>query len=249
MPKLDTELESILGVLERGNAALPEIAQGLIEVLPIPVFFKSREGRYLGVNSAWEAFFGVRREDMLGGNVRDLYRDAPQVAARHQAMDEELWKAPGTQSYEITLPTAHGHERHTIYYKATFTRPDGEVAGLIGTIVDITERKRAEQREAIENAVGQYLGSTAPLHEAIRGIIQVMCERLDWACGARWSLDENDRLLHCVETWSVDDAAIRHFQEQSAHETFVPGDTGLIRRVLTTGTSLWVEDVTRTPGF
>lgn len=249
MPKLDTQLASFLGVLERGDGALPEIAQGLIEVLPIPVFFKSREGRYLGVNSAWEAFFGVRREDILGGDVHDLYRDAPQVAERHQAMDEELWKAPGTQSYEITLTTTQGQARHTIYYKATFTRPDGEVAGLIGTIVDITERKRAEQREAIENAVGQFLGSPAPLHEAIRGIIQVMCERLDWACGARWSLDESDHMLHCVETWSVDDAPIRRFQEASARETFLPGETGLIRRVLTTGTSMWVEDVTRTPGF
>jgi hypothetical protein len=35
------------------------------------------------------------------------------------------------------------------------------------------------------------MASPQSLHEAIRGIIQVMCERLDWACGARWSLDES----------------------------------------------------------
>jgi two-component system, sensor histidine kinase and response regulator len=39
------------------------IAQQLIEVLPIPIFFKARDGRYLGVNKAWEDFFGVRLAD------------------------------------------------------------------------------------------------------------------------------------------------------------------------------------------
>ena len=44
----------------------------------------------------------------------------------------------------ITTPDARRHD--TIYYKATFTRADGSVAGLIGTIVDITERKEAAER-------------------------------------------------------------------------------------------------------
>ena len=102
-----------------------------------------------------------------------------------------------------------GRVRHTIYYKATFARADGEVAGLIGTIVDITERKQAEQREAIEHAVARFLGSSESLGDAIRGIMQVMCERLDWACAARWSLDEAENRLHCIETWSVDDPRMR----------------------------------------
>jgi hypothetical protein len=109
--------------------------------------------------------------------------------------------------------------------------------------VDITERKQAEQREAIEHAVQRYLGSEESLGEAIRGIMRVMCERLDWACAARWSLDEANNRLHCVETWSEDDDRIRAFLESSRRETFVPGTTGMIRRVLTTGESVWVADV------
>src|SRR5205085_5116094 len=113
----------------------------------------------------------------------------------------------------------------------------------IGTIVDITERKQAEQREAIEHAVQRYLGSDDSLADAIRGIMQVMCERLDWACAARWSLDETQNRLHCVETWSVDDERIRAFLDTSRRETFVPGTTGMIRRVLSTGESVWIADI------
>src|SRR6185503_909592 len=239
---------SVLALLGARRGDL-QVAQELIEVLPIPVFFKARDGRYLGVNRAWEDFFGIARGEVVGGPVTDIYPASPRVARRHQAMDEELWANPGRQSYEIQLVMRDGRVRHTIYYKATFQAPDGAVAGLIGTIVDITERKQSEQREAIENAVARYLGSTDSLGDAIRGIIQVMCERLDWACGARWSLDVANNRLHCVETWSVDDPKVKAFLEASGRETFVPGTSGLIRRVLATGNSVWVADVTEKPDF
>ena len=246
------DFESVLAVFRSNRQALPEqlrIAQQLIEVLPIPVFFKARDGRYLGVNRAWEDFFGVPRGEIVGALVHDLYRDWPQIAERHRSMDEALWSNPGNQSYEIPITTRDGRTRHTIYYKATFGPADGKVAGLIGTIIDITDRKRAEQREAIEHAVARHLGSSQSLSEAIRGIIQVMCERLDWACGARWSLDPDENRLHCVETWSIADDKIRDFLEASAQATFVPGRSGLIREVLATGTSVWIADVTQKPDF
>jgi len=242
MSEAPLQIASVLNVLETRRDDL-RIAQELIEVLPIPVFFKGRDGKYLGVNRAWETFFGVKRGDIIGGQLPDLYPNAPVVVARHREMDEELWTNPGQQSYELRLPFPDGRVRHTIYYKATYPGPDGSVAGLIGTIVDITERKQAEQREAIEHAVQRYLGSDDSLGDAIRGIMRVMCERLDWACAARWSLDEAQNRLHCIETWSIDDERIRAFLDMSRRETFVPGTTGMIRRVLTTGESVWIADI------
>jgi PAS domain-containing protein len=41
--------------------------------------------------------------------VDDLYPGAPWVAEEHRAMDESLWKMPGSQSYEIKI--AHAHRR------------------------------------------------------------------------------------------------------------------------------------------
>jgi PAS domain S-box-containing protein len=248
MQQATGDIASVLAVLGARRGDL-QIAQELIEVLPIPVFFKGRDGNYLGVNRAWEAFFGIRRDEIVGGDVNDLYPSSPTVAARHATMDEELWRHPGQQSYEIQLVMRDGRVRHTIYNKATYQNPDGDIAGLIGAIVDITERKQSEQREAIENAVARYLGSEDSLADAVRGIMQVMCERLDWACAARWSLDETQNRLHCIETWSVDDPAVRAFLEVSGRETFVPGTSGLIRRVLATGNSVWVADVTEKPDF
>src|SRR5437868_13930796 len=98
-----SQAASVLAVLDGRRDDLPEqlrVAQDLIEVLPIPVFFKARDGKYLGVNRAWEDYLGVERAAILGHHVIDLYPEDPATARRHQAMDEELWARPGQQSYE-----------------------------------------------------------------------------------------------------------------------------------------------------
>src|SRR4029078_4586972 len=57
----------------RRNAQLEaqRVAEQLIEALPNPVFFKGTDGRYLGVNKAWETYFGVSREAAIGKVVND----------------------------------------------------------------------------------------------------------------------------------------------------------------------------------
>jgi diguanylate cyclase (GGDEF)-like protein/PAS domain S-box-containing protein len=118
--------------------------QELIEALPNPIFFKDRDGVYLGVNKAWEEFFGIPRAEFIGKTVQNLYPDVPDVAALHDKMDQTLWNQPGQQMYEATVTAADGRPHHMIYYKAAFTRADGTVAGLIGMMVDITEHKNAQ---------------------------------------------------------------------------------------------------------
>src|SRR3989454_3753920 len=66
------------------------------------------------------------------------------IAEKHLEMDGQLWRNPGGQSYEATVTARDGRLRDTIYYKATCANGSGEVAGLMGAIVDITARKQAE---------------------------------------------------------------------------------------------------------
>jgi diguanylate cyclase (GGDEF)-like protein/PAS domain S-box-containing protein len=135
--------------LRQSEASLAEaqrMTQQLIEVLPNPVFFKDTDGRYIGVNKAWENYFGISRSHFIGKTVFELYPGNRAVAQRLDAMDQVLWSSPGSQTYETAITTPDGRRHETIYYKATFSRSDGTVAGLIGTIVDITERKEAEAR-------------------------------------------------------------------------------------------------------
>ena len=98
-------------------------------------------GTYIGVNLGQSQ---KSRREFVGKRVADLYPQVPAIAEKHAAMDQLLWANPGGQSYEIPLTTRGGVSRDAIYYKATFGDASGEVAGLVGAIVDITGRKQAE---------------------------------------------------------------------------------------------------------
>ena len=247
-----SEIGAILTLLGSGKGELPaqlSIAQKLIEVLPVPVFFKGRDGVYLGVNKAWESFFGIPRRDIVGRPLDAIYPQAPSVAQRHRAMDEELWRHPGDQHYEIMVPRSDGALRHTLYYKATFNADDGTVAGLIGTIIDITERKQAEQRQAIEFALTRVLAEAQGIADAVPMIIRSVCEALGWACGAHWEIDREAGVLRCADAWGEPTPEIGQFLAHSSRRAMPLGNEGLIRRAVATAAPAWIPDVTQEPGF
>ena len=118
--------------------------QVLIDAVPSPLFYKDTNGRYLGANKAFERHVGVSREDLLGKTV---FETAPQdLAERYALADQLLMEHPGEQSYESSILFADGSRHDVIFNNATFTTGEGKVAGQIGVILDITERKQAEEK-------------------------------------------------------------------------------------------------------
>jgi len=129
---------------EQALANQLEFTAGLIETIPNPVFYKDAEGRYLGCNKAFESFLGTPRENFVGKSVFDL--SPRELAERYHAADQALFHQPGTQTYEAQVKSADGSYRDVIFNKATFNRGDGELGGLVGVILDISERKALEAR-------------------------------------------------------------------------------------------------------
>ena len=117
--------------------------QQLIEAIPGPVYYKDTRSHYLGCNSAYEAFMGKSASEIIGKTPRDI---APaELVDTYLAADRALFCQPGVQIYESEVRNAHGELRNVMFHKATFTRPDGSVGGLVGVMLDITERKRMEE--------------------------------------------------------------------------------------------------------
>ena len=206
--RLAAQMTEDLRASEARLAESQRRTEQLIETLPNPIFFKGRDGAYQGVNKAWEAFFGLPRTHIVGKTVHELYPHAPQVAERLDAMDQVLWRSPGTQAYETTITTPSGARYDTIYYKATISEPDGSAAGLIGTIIDITDRKQAERRQAMEHAVTRVLAEAKSQADAVPQVLSIICEALAWRGGARWDWDEARHAVRPAEatgeaSWSA----------------------------------------------
>lgn len=112
----------------------------LIDALPLPVFVRSEHGAYLDANRAWKALFHASADAAK----------APGQSAAATPWPDEL--APGrskqlaaAQRNEIRIHPDHQPPRDMAYYEAPFTSTSGALAGTIGTLVDVTERKRAQE--------------------------------------------------------------------------------------------------------
>lgn len=127
---------------EQALAAQLDFTHSLLEAIPLPIFYKDLDGRYLGCNNAFCAFYGVAKADVIGKTVYDLA--PPEFAAIYAAHDQALLAQAGVQIYESRLLNAWRESRDVIFQKATFAAVDGTVGGIIGAILDITEQKRVE---------------------------------------------------------------------------------------------------------
>ncbi len=134
---------------KRGERMLQDqlqFLQRLIDTIPMPVFYKDVNGVYLGYNRAFEEFLGMPREKLIGKTVYDV---APkELADKYAQKDKELFDCPGIQIYEFSVKHADGTIHDVIFNKATYTDAQGNIAGLIGAMQDITKRKFLEQKLA-----------------------------------------------------------------------------------------------------
>lgn len=157
--------------------------QTLIDALPFPVFFKGRDGHYLGCNTKFAEAMGRTVLSIIGRTVYDLLPESQ--AAEYTATDEELFANPGVQTREITMQWSDGSIHRLNVVKGTFTDASGQVAGYIGSFIDITQQKRAEEQlvQAAKLAtLGQIASEVAHELNQPLSIIRMsaeMCQQLD----------------------------------------------------------------------
>jgi PAS domain S-box-containing protein len=120
----------------------------LLNALSSPIFFKDLQGRYTDCNTAFLDFIGLPSESVIGKTSRDI---APlDNASRYEEMDADLLREGGIQIYEYTVRTASGETRDVMFRKSVLRDDNDQPIGIAGEILDITQRKRAE--EALHNS-------------------------------------------------------------------------------------------------
>lgn len=118
----------------------------LIDTIPNPVFYKDTEGLYLGCNVAYAEIIGLPKDQILGRRLIDLPNlSFGGMADYYHRQDLKLIRKTGVHTHEERVLCADGLLRDYFMFKATFEDIEGAVAGLVGIMLDITERKAAEK--------------------------------------------------------------------------------------------------------
>lgn len=132
----------------------------VFDTIPGGVFYKGIDGKYLGCNESFSKMMGRPREDFLGISVFDLF--PPDLAAIYYKQDQALFERPGKQTYEAQIETGDGERIEVLFHKAAYKDSSGRVAGLVGIMFDITDRKQAEeQTRLLETALNATASGVA----------------------------------------------------------------------------------------
>ena len=127
----------------------------LVESIPIPIYVKDRERRYVRVNRAYCEMFGIPSDRLVGRTVEESH--AAPVNPLHAMTDHEVLGKGLAASYEFRTQLRSGRHADCLANKAALMNAAGEITGLVGTLIDISDQKKAtrtllQAKEAAESA-------------------------------------------------------------------------------------------------
>lgn len=119
-----------------------------VEAVPGVVYAKDRAGRMLIANRGTTDLIGKPPEFYLGRTDAE-FLDSPDEAAVIMATDRRIMESGRAEQVEETVRLPDGTPAVWLSTKAPLRDEMGRVVGLVGTSVDVSERKRAEANQVL----------------------------------------------------------------------------------------------------
>jgi PAS domain S-box-containing protein len=136
----------------------------LIDAIPNPIFIKDVQGRYLSVNRAFEEAYGITRDELHGRTVLEAGRLDLQPAEREALHEEELRLIRDGEIVhgQNDAPWADGQQHQELSWRRGIVRKDGQAAGLVGVIIDISAQMQAQRTLADREKETRNLLDSSP---------------------------------------------------------------------------------------
>ena len=140
----EVEREQSIVDSERNQRAASAFLTTLLNAIPDHIFYKDKNGVYLGCNRAYEVASGISKDALVGYNDFDIYDEKTALSF----IDSDRVVIDGNEQIktEESVVYPNGERIYTETVKTRYHDAEGEVAGLIGVSRDITERKRRLER-------------------------------------------------------------------------------------------------------
>ncbi|HLX02376.1 MAG TPA: transporter substrate-binding domain-containing protein [Trinickia sp.] len=120
--------------------------QTMMEMVPYPLIAKDSKNRYIAVNRAFELALGVDRNEVIGRTGAEACAWGRQHSETLDRLTAEALRMGTLRSIELDFTNRAGDLRHGLFWVGACAGLDGDGPGVICTMVDITEIRRAERR-------------------------------------------------------------------------------------------------------
>jgi len=124
---------------EERLAAVAQYARSLIESFLDPLVAISADGKIADVNEAMVRVTGVPRGQLVGTDFSDYFTEPEKARSGYQRVTTE----GSVTDYPLTIRHQDGRLTGVLYNAGVYRDAKGNVAGVLATARDVTERKRA----------------------------------------------------------------------------------------------------------
>jgi len=212
----------------------------ILAVSPDHFYLYDREGRFTYANRAGAYALGLEPKDMIGKTWRELNL-CPETMERLETQREVVFATGQALTQETSFSTIHGIRDYE-YILTPLQRDDGSVEAVLGTVRDITDRKRAEEEIRLLHTIIQAIASAKDFHSALGVALRLVCEATGWNFGEAWVPRTDNTVLESSPAWYSSCENLASFRQVSQVLTFAPG-VGLPGRVWSSQQPEWLPDV------
>ncbi|MFM0335246.1 ATP-binding protein [Paraburkholderia fungorum] len=129
---------------ERQLALQLNFQETMMEMVPYPLVAKDLDGYYIAVNRAYEDASGLRREAIIGRTTLDVLTWGEHNSCVLEDMTRKMLKGGEPVQVELQFERTTGDLRHGLFWTRVCRSADGKPSCVLGTMVDITDIRRAE---------------------------------------------------------------------------------------------------------
>ncbi|MBD2387806.1 response regulator [Cylindrospermum sp. FACHB-282] len=150
----------------------------VFDVVPNSIFVKDTQGRFVTINQAGAMAYGVKVEEIIGKEEKDLTNVALEQTQHHLVNNQEVMQIGQRQIYPCqAIVNKQGEVRWYKTIVEPFVDTQGVVQGVIGSGTDISDIKQAQAALQHSQKLLQTLASNIP------GMIYTFVQHSDSSAG------------------------------------------------------------------
>ncbi|MCL2701787.1 MAG: ATP-binding protein [Phycisphaerae bacterium] len=177
---------------EKNRQEISVYYKHLLDTLPSPFFCLDTSLRFTGCNPKFAQLLAKNPEQILGQTLRELGLPFTHQQLRiMEDFDRQALQLNQSVHYETPIVNAVGERREFVCYQSPLHNAAGKVVGLVGTLLDVTERNRHanETRQAKRNAEKAF-EEVSRINDKLQGAISRASEMAEAAEAANHAKTE-----------------------------------------------------------
>lgn len=234
-----TESKQAEDALRRSQAELTDF----FETASIGIHFVGPDGKVLKVNKAELDLLGYSHAEYVGHHIAEFHADPTLV----EDILARLTAGEILKDYEARLRCKDGSFKHVRINSSVYWE-DGRFGHIRCFTRDVTDRKRTEDRLALQYTVTRILADSTDFLDSAKSILEAACAQLGWDVGALWKLDPNEQLMRCVDVCKAPGIEMDEFENMTRGSKLAKG-VGLPGRIWETAAPARINNITADQNF